>query len=178
MAAGSTANKSDSAGRRLGIKRWGNSEVRPGDIIAKQRGYKWHPGNHVHAGKDHTIHSSVEGVIAWSRDRYSHRKRHRINVIPRETPNRQFPSPPAFVYHPEMYPELAEMNPIPFSFEIPKAKARRQRNPQTLSCSHVINPSLDSSGYIDVSKLINPAKYAQNRNYASNLLDKNDLNEF
>merc|ERR1712086_198620 len=105
---GNTTNKKDSAGRRLGIKKWGNSEVRKGDIIAKQRGLRWHPGNLVHVSKDHSIHASVEGQVAWSRDRYSHRKRHRIHVIPNETPNRNFPKPPPFVYHPEMYPELAE----------------------------------------------------------------------
>lgn len=82
MMAGSTQNTKDSAGRRLGIKRWGASEVRKGDIIAKQRGYKWHPGNNVHTGKDHTIHASVEGVVQWSRDQYSHHKRNRIHVIP------------------------------------------------------------------------------------------------
>ena len=178
MMAGSTNNKRDSAGRRLGIKKWGNSEVRPGDIIAKQRGYKWHPGNHVHGGKDHTIHASVEGVIAWSRDRYSHRKRNRINVIPRETPNRQFPAPPAFVYHPEMYPELAEMNPQPVSFDIPKQQPKKQRNPRKLSCSHVAVPSQEATGYLNVSKLINPDTYAQNRDFASNRLDLEAHDEF
>lgn len=89
--AGSTNNKSDSAGRRLGIKRWGNAEVRKGEIIAKQRGFKWHPGQNVKASKDHTIHAAVEGKVAWSRDRYAYKKRQRINVIPQETPNRQFP---------------------------------------------------------------------------------------
>ena len=86
--AGSTNNTKDSAGRRLGIKRWGNSEVQKGDIIAKQRGFKWHPGNYVRSSKDHSIHSEVEGVVVWSRDRYSYKKRPRIHVIPQENPNR------------------------------------------------------------------------------------------
>ena len=72
---GSTQNKRDSAGRRLGIKRWGAAEVRAGEIIAKQRGFKWHPGQNVHTGNDHTIHASVEGVVAWSRDTYAYKKR-------------------------------------------------------------------------------------------------------
>jgi len=119
--AGSTSNKKDSAGRRLGIKRWGASEVRKGDIIAKQRGFQWHPGNNVSVGKDHTIHASVEGVVTWSKDRYAFKKRPRIHVIPQETPNRQFPSPSPFMYHPELYPELAEHNPEPTNFVVPKS---------------------------------------------------------
>lgn len=61
MMAGSTKNKRDSAGRRLGIKKWGHhAEVFEGDILLKQRGFKWHPGMHVNPGKDHTLHSKVE----------------------------------------------------------------------------------------------------------------------
>ncbi len=60
MMAGSTNNKKDSAGRRLGIKRFGQAEVLENEIVARQRGFKWHPGDHMHSGKDHTIHSSVE----------------------------------------------------------------------------------------------------------------------
>ena len=66
--AGSTNNKKDSAGRRLGIKRWGAAEVRKGDILARQRGTKWHPGMHINMGKDHTLHAQYEGIIAWTRD--------------------------------------------------------------------------------------------------------------
>ena len=58
---GSTNNKADSAGRRLGIKKWGHSaEIYKDNILLKQRGYKWHPGLHVYTTNDHTIHSKVE----------------------------------------------------------------------------------------------------------------------
>ena len=63
MMAGSTSNSKDSAGRRLGIKKFGQAEVLENEIIARQRGYQWHPGNHVHSGKDHTLHSTVEVLI-------------------------------------------------------------------------------------------------------------------
>ena len=43
-----------------GIKRFGGEEVFPGDILARQRGFKWHPGKNTYYGKDHTIHSKVE----------------------------------------------------------------------------------------------------------------------
>lgn len=58
---GSTNNKKDSAGRRLGIKKWGHTaEIFKNDILLKQRGLKWHPGMHVAVGKDHTLHAKVE----------------------------------------------------------------------------------------------------------------------
>lgn len=58
---GSTSNKKDSAGRRLGLKKWGHStEIFENEILARQRGFKWHPGMHTRAGKDHTIHSKIE----------------------------------------------------------------------------------------------------------------------
>lgn len=60
MMAGSTNNKKDSAGRHLGIKKFGIAETLENEIVAKQRGFKWHPGDHIHTGKDHTLHASVE----------------------------------------------------------------------------------------------------------------------
>ena len=62
MMAGSTRNKKDSAGRRLGLKKWGhNAEIFKGDILYRQRGHKVAPGWNVYSGKDHTLHSTVEG---------------------------------------------------------------------------------------------------------------------
>ena len=77
-----------------------------------------------------------------------------------------------------MYPELAEMNPEPFSFEITKPQRKRQRNPQKLSCRHVENPSMEKTGYINVSGLVTPNSYAQNRDFASNYVNENILDEF
>ena len=58
---GSTSNKKDSAGRRLGLKKWGeNAEVFENDIIARQRGTKWAPGFHIKTGLDYTLHAKVE----------------------------------------------------------------------------------------------------------------------
>ena len=60
MKAGSTQNTKDSAGRRLGIKKFGNAEILQNEILARQRGHQWHSGEHTHMGKDHTLHASVE----------------------------------------------------------------------------------------------------------------------
>ena len=58
-AGGSSRNGRDSAGRRLGVKRYGGQLVMPGNIIVRKRGTKVHPGNHVSIGKDHLIFSYV-----------------------------------------------------------------------------------------------------------------------
>ena len=68
-AGGSSRNGRDSAGRRLGIKKFGGQSVVPGNIIARQRGTKWHPGENVGLGKDHTIFSLVEGVVTFGKNR-------------------------------------------------------------------------------------------------------------
>ena len=58
-------NGRDSAGRRLGIKKFGGETVVPGNIIARQRGTKWHPGTGVGMGKDHTIFATIEGKVTF-----------------------------------------------------------------------------------------------------------------
>ncbi len=64
-AGGSSRNGRDSAGRRLGIKKYGGEAVIPGNIIARQRGNKWWPGKGVGQGKDHTIFALVEGSVTF-----------------------------------------------------------------------------------------------------------------
>ena len=65
-AGGSSRNGRDSAGRRLGVKKFGGEHVIPGNIIIRQRGTKWHPGDYVGIGKDHTIFAVVEGNVSFS----------------------------------------------------------------------------------------------------------------
>ena len=64
-AGGSSRNGRDSAGRRLGVKRYAGQLVVPGNIIVRQRGTKIHPGDHVGLGKDHTIFSLVKGKVLF-----------------------------------------------------------------------------------------------------------------
>tara|TARA_B100000927_G_C16390211_1_gene438999 strand:+ start:486 stop:743 length:258 start_codon:yes stop_codon:yes gene_type:complete len=66
-AGGSTRNGRDSAGRRLGIKKFGGEVVIPGNIIVRQRGTKFHPGKNVSIGKDHTIFATQEGTVSFQR---------------------------------------------------------------------------------------------------------------
>jgi large subunit ribosomal protein L27 len=64
-AGGSSRNGRDSAGRRLGVKKFGGEIVVPGAIIVRQRGTKYHPGSHVGMGRDHTIFATSEGSVKF-----------------------------------------------------------------------------------------------------------------
>ena len=66
-AGGSSRNGGDSAGRRLGIKKSGGQAVIPGNIIVRQRGTKYHPGDNVGIGRDHTIFATVAGRVSFRR---------------------------------------------------------------------------------------------------------------
>ena len=66
-AGGSSRNGRDSAGRRLGVKKFCGEAVIPGNIILRQRGTKWHPGAGVGLGKDHTIFAVVEGNVTFAK---------------------------------------------------------------------------------------------------------------
>ena len=76
---GSTQNNRDSAGRRLGVKKFGSQFVRAGNIIIRQRGTKVHPGDNVGMGKDHTIFFFFYSVVKFQRKDKEHKK---VSVIP------------------------------------------------------------------------------------------------
>ncbi|MEM8649515.1 MAG: 50S ribosomal protein L27 [Pseudomonadota bacterium] len=80
-AGGSSRNGRDSESKRLGVKKFGNEAVVPGNIIVRQRGTKWHPGNNVGMGKDHTIYATSAGKVAFQRKGNG---RTYINVVPAE----------------------------------------------------------------------------------------------
>ncbi|AMJ61917.1 50S ribosomal protein L27 [Bosea sp. PAMC 26642] len=64
-AGGSSRNGRDSAGRRLGVKKFGDQAVITGNIIIRQRGTKWHPGANVGMGKDHTLFALTDGRVRF-----------------------------------------------------------------------------------------------------------------
>jgi large subunit ribosomal protein L27 len=76
---GSTQNNRDSAGRRLGVKKFGGEHVIPGNIIIRQRGTKVHPGTGVGMGKDHTIYALIEGVVKFENKTSTKKK---VSVVP------------------------------------------------------------------------------------------------
>jgi large subunit ribosomal protein L27 len=66
-AGGSSRNGRDSAGKRLGVKRYGGQVVTAGSILVRQRGTTIHPGNNVGCGKDYTLFALVDGVVTFER---------------------------------------------------------------------------------------------------------------
>ena len=68
-AGGSSRNGRDSAGRRLGVKKYGGEIVVPGNIIVRQRGTKFHPGDNVGMGKDHTLFALTDGKVKFTKKR-------------------------------------------------------------------------------------------------------------
>jgi len=80
-AGGSTRNGRDSEGRRLGLKKSGGQPVIAGNIIVRQRGTVYRPGNNVGIGKDHTLFATADGVVSFKR---SFQDRVYVSVTPKE----------------------------------------------------------------------------------------------
>jgi large subunit ribosomal protein L27 len=78
---GSSSNGRDSIGRRLGVKKFGGESVIAGNIIIRQRGTKFHPGNNVGMGKDHTIFATTEGKVEF---KTKANDRTYVSVVPAE----------------------------------------------------------------------------------------------
>jgi len=76
---GSSKNGRDSAGKRLGVKRFGGQQVTAGSILVRQRGTTFHPGNNVGCGKDFTLFALVDGVVTFER---KDKTRKKISVYP------------------------------------------------------------------------------------------------
>ncbi len=80
-AGGSSRNGRDSHSKRLGIKKYGGETVRAGNIILRQRGTKWLPGDNVGLGNDYTIFALKDGKVAF---RYVKKNRKAVDVVPAE----------------------------------------------------------------------------------------------
>jgi large subunit ribosomal protein L27 len=78
-AGGSSRNGRDSAGRRLGVKKYGGEVVAPGHILVRQRGTKFWPGTGVDLGRDHTIFATAAGQVTFRR---GYKGRTFISVLP------------------------------------------------------------------------------------------------
>ena len=78
-AGGSSRNGRDSAGRRLGVKIYGDQTVVPGNIIVRQRGTRIHAGENVGMGTDHTLFSLIKGKVKFKRSKLN---RTFVSVIP------------------------------------------------------------------------------------------------
>jgi large subunit ribosomal protein L27 len=83
---GSSSNGRDSNAKYLGLKRGNGEVVRPGHIIARQRGTKWHPGINCGIGKDHTLFALVQGKVSFSTDKIKQRKLVHITPLSADHP--------------------------------------------------------------------------------------------
>ncbi len=79
-AAGSTKNGRDSKSKRLGVKKFGGQPVKPGMILVRQRGTRFHIGQNVRMGRDHTLFSVIDGVVKFE---HVDKKRMKVSVYPR-----------------------------------------------------------------------------------------------
>jgi len=80
-AGGSSRNGRDSAGQRRGVKKFGGEFVRPGNIIVRQLGTHFHPGNNVGMGRDYTLFALADGLVTFEQ---KDRTRQKISVYPIE----------------------------------------------------------------------------------------------
>ncbi len=80
---GSTDNGRDSKSKRLGVKLFGGQYAKAGNILVRQRGTKFHPGNHVGMGRDFTLHALVNGTVEFKKKRLN---RTFVNIIPADAP--------------------------------------------------------------------------------------------
>jgi large subunit ribosomal protein L27 len=77
-AGGSSRNGRDSAGQRLGVKKFGGEAIEAGNIIVRQRGTQFHPGTNVGMGKDHTIFATADGHVQF---RQGFKRRTYVSVL-------------------------------------------------------------------------------------------------
>jgi large subunit ribosomal protein L27 len=77
---GSTRNGRDSNAQRLGVKRYGGQSVIAGNILVRQRGTKFHPGNNVGIGSDDTLYALIDGLVTFERKGKTRKK---VSVYPR-----------------------------------------------------------------------------------------------
>jgi large subunit ribosomal protein L27 len=79
---GSTRNGRDSNGQRLGVKRYDGQFVTAGSIIVRQRGTRFHPGDNIGVGRDHTLWARIEGTVKFAP--YAKGRRKKVSIIPVE----------------------------------------------------------------------------------------------
>jgi len=79
---GSSDNGRDSKSKRLGVKLFGGQYAKAGNILVRQRGTKFHPGENVYMGKDFTLHAQITGTVAFSK---SKQDRTYVSILPLET---------------------------------------------------------------------------------------------
>ncbi|KXN91503.1 54S ribosomal protein L2, mitochondrial [Leucoagaricus sp. SymC.cos] len=80
-AGGTVHNHGGSPGKRLGVKKFSDQQVIPGNIIVRQRGTLFHPGQHVKMGRDHTIYATAPGFVRFYKEKWMRGTRRFVGVV-------------------------------------------------------------------------------------------------
>ncbi|KIM48729.1 hypothetical protein M413DRAFT_84547 [Hebeloma cylindrosporum] len=80
-AGGTVHNHGGSPGKRLGVKKFSDQYVIPGNIIVRQRGTLFHPGQHVKMGRDHTLYATVPGFVRFYKEKWMRGERRFVGVV-------------------------------------------------------------------------------------------------
>ena len=121
---GSTDNGRDSKSKRLGVKLFGGQTAKAGNIIIRQRGTKYHPGENVYMGKDFTLHAKVDGTISFRKRRNN---RMYVSVLPNGEVEVQTQAPPKAE---PVAKAPAAPKAEPKKEEAPKAEAKKEEAPK------------------------------------------------
>ena len=116
---GSTDNGRDSNSNRLGVKLFGGQLAIAGNIIIRQRGTKYHPGENVYLGRDHTVHAKVDGIVAFKRRR---KNRMYVSIIPLDSVDEA-------VAAPAPKPKKAKAAPAPVVEAVKEAAPKKAAKP-------------------------------------------------
>ena len=79
--AGSSKNGRESQSKRLGVKKFGGEQVLAGNILVRQRGQKFRPGDNVGIGKDHTLYALSDGEVQFTTRTYNRKTRKVVHVV-------------------------------------------------------------------------------------------------
>lgn len=136
---GSTDNGRDSKSKRLGVKLFGGQEAVAGNIIVRQRGTKYHPGNNVYMGKDFTLHARVDGTVVYGKGR---KNRTFVSILPAEVAETVAKEAPAKA---KAAPRAVAPAPAPEveapKEEAPKAEAPKKEAPKAKKSDKITLPS-------------------------------------
>ncbi|KAI9466169.1 ribosomal L27 protein-domain-containing protein [Lactarius psammicola] len=80
-AGGSVRNHGGSPGKRLGVKKFSDQYVIPGNIIVRQRGTQFHPGQHIKMGRDHTLYATVPGYVRFYKEKWMRGERKFVGIV-------------------------------------------------------------------------------------------------
>jgi len=152
---GSTDNGRDSNSKRLGVKLFGGQHAKAGNIIVRQRGTKYHPGDNVYMGKDFTLHAAIEGHVNFKTKRLG---RTFVNILPME----QTAETVAKIAKPKAAPQKAapqKAAPAPVETPVEAASAKASGKPDDLKKIEGIGPKISehlaAGGVITFADLAN-----------------------